>query len=384
MKLLAVTPYYLPKMGGLENYAHYCLKELQQAHGWDVSVITSNHNDGSIIEQYDGIRVMRLPTLFRVSNTPVHFNWIDTIEKYIRDWKPDVVWGHMPVPIISDFAQIAAARTSVPFMCVYHNDLQANSIFMSIGMKVYTNLLLNRTLINSRVIINTSSRYQTVSKVLSPFAEKIEVVSPGVDKKRFDAINAKLFKELMSDNGLRLLFVSQLDKTHLHRGLPALLQALSQLIDYHRFILTIVGKGDYVEEYKRMVEKLSLQNYVNFAGFVSDEELPTYYKASDILIQPSTNSAEGFGMVLIEAGYHSVAVVASEIGGMPEILGDDGGLLIEPGSVNDLSKKLDRLMSDEGLRKKLGENLRKKVRSKYTWEHQVARLHSIITSKVLR
>ena len=115
MKVLMATPYFYPRVGGLELYAEAVARELVVA-GWEVHVVTSAEVAGS--EQYAGMTIHRLKAAFVVSNTPVNPLWRWQLRRLIAELKPDVINVHAPVPTMALAATAAAGRT--PVVVTYH------------------------------------------------------------------------------------------------------------------------------------------------------------------------------------------------------------------------------------------------------------------------
>src|SRR3989344_8783646 len=109
-KIMFVTPYFYPKIGGLENYAYNIAKGLKKKYDWEVVVVTSNHEQPHKYkeEKIDGMKVYRLPRWFKVSNTPINPMWYFMIKKIIKKERPNIINAHTPVPFMADMAAMAA------------------------------------------------------------------------------------------------------------------------------------------------------------------------------------------------------------------------------------------------------------------------------------
>ena len=117
MKAIVVTPYYSPKVGGLEIYAQQLNVALKKRQQWDIIVVTSNHTGAkTIVETVDGITVYRLGRLLKFSNTPLNPLWPFMMKRIFAAEKPDVILAHTPVPSLADAARIAAGN--IPLFCV--------------------------------------------------------------------------------------------------------------------------------------------------------------------------------------------------------------------------------------------------------------------------
>ena len=122
------------------------------------------------------------------------------------------------------------------------------------------------------------------------------------------------------------------------------------------------------EELVRLCKKLDVEKYVGFAGFIEESMKPFYYRAADVFCLPSTMSAESFGIVNLEAMACSVPIVASKVGGVPDVVKDEeNGLLVQPRDSEELADAIIYLLKNEDVREKIGKNGRKKVEN-YSWE----------------
>ena len=174
-----------------------------------------------------------------------------------------------------------------------------------------------------------------------------------------------------------LLTVSRLVKRKGHeiviKSLPEVLKKIPDLV------YVIVGEGEYKSESQNLVKSLQLQGHVIFAGQVSDEKLSDYYKACDIFIMTPVElpdgDIEGFGIVYLEANAFGKPVIGSKSGGVVEAVEDNvSGLLVEPGDVQETGEAIVKLMQDSELRKKLGEQGKKRVQEEFEWGKQVSNL----------
>lgn len=372
MKLLIVSPYFYPKVGGLENYAWHICKGLKETYDWDIVAVASNHEKNEYKEEIiDGIKIYRLPTWFKFSNTPINLGWFIDIWKIIKKEKPNIINAHTPVPFISDIAAMVSRLMKINFILNYQNDLVKNNI-QDIILKVYYATLGNLTFAISKKIIVSNQYYADHSQFLKHVLKKVLVVSPGIylpEKKK----NVKLLPH-------SVLFVGQLDKTHIHKGLFYLIDSLSEVIKkIPDAQLLIIGKGDYVSEYKKYIKGKNLDKNIKFLGYINDDKLNELYSSINTVVLPSTSNSEGFGMVLIEAGARKKPVIGSKVGGIPSIIRNNvNGFLVEPKNSDQLTEKILLLLTDNKLADRLGENGYKEVREKYQWNKQVFKFNKLL------
>ena len=100
-----------------------------------------------------------------------------------------------------------------------------------------------------------------------------------------------------------------------------------------------VGKGPDSDNVKLKIQELGLETNFRLAGFVSDEDLPFYYNAADMFVLPS-KSGEGLPLVALEAMACAIPVVATDVGGIREVLMEDYGKLVPPGQPQLLAKAI--------------------------------------------
>ncbi len=158
-----------------------------------------------------------------------------------------------------------------------------------------------------------------------------------------------------------VLFVGALTKWHGYKGLDVLLQAMRISVNSSRRIfLLVVGDGDLKPKYESMTRDLGLANHVIFAGNPSDRELPEFYVASSLLALPSKDMSEGFGLTLLEANASGRPCIASDTGGIPEMIREGyNGHLVPPNDAQALAQGILSLAKDADARRRMGENGRK-------------------------
>jgi glycosyltransferase involved in cell wall biosynthesis len=382
MKVMIVTPYFYPKVGGLENYALNIALGLKKQ-GHIVFVVTSNHTSKNRIEEkVKGLRVIRLPRAFKLSNTPINPLWRWQLRAIIKSEKPNVINAHTPVPYIADMAARAAGQT--PFVLTYHNDLAKPSFVGNFLAKTFYILLSRRTMRRSARIIATSEYYASASPYLQKYMDKVSIVSPGVDLDRFNPqVDKKWLKKKYPGKKI-VLFVGSMDKTHSHKGVDVLIKAVAKAKkSIPNIQLVAVGSGDAISEYKQLAKKLKTADIVGFPGFIPDKELPKYYAGADVFVLPSTNESEGFGMVLAEAQACGTPVIGTKVGGIPFVVKDKfSGLLVRPNSDRDLSNAIKKILTDKLLRKKLSALGDQSVINNFDWFAQTRTLHNQITNLI--
>ena len=162
------------------------------------------------------------------------------------------------------------------------------------------------------------------------------------------------------------------------KGQAVLVKAMAQIAarrdDVH---LTIVGEGQERPRLESLIDRLGLGHCVRLAGRVSDEELEQAYARCDLFVLPaivdSAGDTEGLGMVLLEAMRYEKPVIASDIGGITDIVTDaETGLLVPPSDVDALANAIERLLDDRDLAERLGRQGRQINARRFAWDQIVA------------
>ena len=170
--------------------------------------------------------------------------------------------------------------------------------------------------------------------------DRMHIIHCGIDPALFDAVSH-------SKLGKRLLFVGRLAMA---KGLPILLESLSVLKQQHPdILLTVVGDDPDRQKLEQITDKLGLSGNVNYVGYKSQGEVRDYLQQTDVFVLPSF--AEGVPVVLMEAMASGVPVVATQVGGVSELV-DSGvnGYLVPPSDVAALTEHIEKLLNDHKLR----------------------------------
>lgn len=206
-------------------------------------------------------------------------------------------------------------------------------------------------------------------------------IEKGVSPKRIEFVPNVVSSEAVGQkNGSRgnssvnLLFVGRLDKNKRPERFVKLAAVLKEKFPSDSLQFQIAGDGVLREELEGMAKNLRLSTrYLEFLGVCN--EMNKIYGQSDILI--STSEREGTSNVILEAMSHGIPVIATNIGGTPDILNESRGILIEPGDEKQLLESATKLILDEDLRKRLGSEGKRYVKNNHSIESLQKQLGSI-------
>lgn len=170
-----------------------------------------------------------------------------------------------------------------------------------------------------------------------------------------------------------LLFVGRLDE---RKGLRYLLEALPLILQQQSVRLRIVGKGILEAELIQQCQALGLESVVDFLGFVSKEELADEYARCDVFVLPaiidSKGDTEGLGIVMIEALAHGKPVVATEVGGIPDVIvSGQTGILVQQKDPQALKQAILELLENPQRASLLGECGLQDIQQRFSWNRIV-------------
>ena len=193
----------------------------------------------------------------------------------------------------------------------------------------------------------------------------------GVDVKKFAQGNPTSLRAKITNNIKMVLFVGRLVQK---KGVDSLLKAFSLLPApaKNSTILWIIGDGDQKSYLINLTCSLGIQDSVSFLGQIDNDSLPDYYAAADLFVGPSTTTdygdTEGQGIVFAEAAASHLCVLATNSGGIPEVIVDgETGILVPPDDYSKLSKEMAKLLSDEEMRDTLAQNAYDIVSRVFDW-----------------
>lgn len=365
MKVLIATPYFWPRIGGMENYARFLARGLAEA-GWEAAVVCGDPTvQRPVLTEVDNFAVWRLPIWKVVSNTPINLAWCWWLRRIIRLERPDLINAHTPVPFMVDVVTWAAGNR--PVVVTYHAATlrKPGGLAMSLITRGYLAVQW-LTLGRARAIIAVSPY---VSEQLARWRSKITVVTNAVTE-----VGAP-----RTAPGTGLVFVNNLEPTHRWKGMDMLLDALAVLKrEATTITLTVVGDGADRPRYERRVRELGLDHMVRFAGTQAGPERDALIRQAAALVLYPTTANDAFPTVMLEAWAQGTTVVAAAIGSLPSLVHDDvTGLLVEPNNADALADRLRAAMADPAHLAALGEAGRQLVAREYTWPRQVERTHAV-------
>lgn len=344
--------------------------------GHEVTVFTPRKRSGLAADPDVAVRGLRpLLTYGNAAFLPQLFFALDDF---------DVVHLHYPFLGAAEWVllwkMLAPRRTRL--VVTYHMDLVGTG-WLSRLFRAYTERVLPALIERAETVTVTSRDYARSSllgKLPPRVRKKIVVLPPSVDMLRF-APNAEddflLERVPIHPSDRTILFVGGLDRAHYFKGVEVLLRAFLQMRSQPktpRATLLIVGDGNLRPDYERLASALGIRDRVIFLGRVGAEELPAAYRLADVVVLPSVDRSEAFGIVLLEAMASGRPIVASNLPGVRTLIrGGKNGMLVPPGDAAALAEGISLLLMKRGALARMGRASRVLARA-YAADRVAARL----------
>ncbi|MGB8317218.1 MAG: glycosyltransferase, partial [Ignavibacteriaceae bacterium] len=283
----------------------------------------------------------------------IYLKALPAVKKIIRDYKPEIVHAHYA----SSYGIIGALTGFHPyFVSVWGSD-----IYLVPQKNIIYKKLIEYTLRKADRISSTSG---VMTKQINKFTNKtIEIIPFGIDITKFKSSPKMLY---YSPDEIVIGTIKTLEEKY---GIRYLIEAFKKVKDRHpelQIKLLIVGSGTIENILKKIVEDLNLSDYTLFTGFISPDEVPVYQNLIDIYVALSLE--ESFGVAVLEASACGKPVIVSNVGGLPEVVENKvTGFVVEKENPEAAAEAIEKLLLEPGLRKKMGQNGRKRVEQLYNW-----------------
>jgi glycosyltransferase involved in cell wall biosynthesis len=345
---------------------------------FDLMVLTHrNRTDKNYV--FDGIRVQCYDSVnigFKLG-IPYVLPRITSFKTFLESVKSSRlihVHGH---PYLSSFiAAKIAKKYSKPLVVTQHNTFIEYKNFWDTIEKINDFVIGKQVLKEADKIIVVSNATMNYVLTLGAAPKKIKVLHNGVDLNRFKPL-PRIKDEMRRRMGIARDAKVALTVRRLvyKNGIDTLIDSAKEAIKKNpKIIFLVVGKGPDFEKIRERIESFEIEKNFKLSGFVSDKNLPFYYNTADFFVLPS-KSGEGLPLVALEAMACGVPVIATNVGGISEVVKDDYGKLVMPDCPNSLAEAIlefsNRELSEDRNR------MRAIIEEKYSWEKNVDKLVEI-------
>lgn len=374
------------RRGGLERYASVLGSALAEA-GHDVVMLTSAHPQGIQEDVRGGVK-----THYVRGSVPGSYKggfFVKSARKFfeLHAQKPfDMVHSH------SYGALGLLKKANIPVVATLHGVWFSETEYERDVFKMLSAVDKSRALISfpkiffhhmamhgfakhvNKIIFDSGFSKNEFMRLHPSWDEgRYEIVPAAVDVKRQGLIPKDGAREKLGLNGTpRIFSISRLEAT---KGFQTAFRAFKSVQgQYPSSAYLVGGEGRYKMPLERLCAEENIRN-VRFLGHVSDEDLPLYYRASDIFVYPELVHP-AFGLSLAEAMAHGACVAASRRGALPEVVGD-AGVLYAHNDEKELKNVFVDLLSHPEKRETLGTKAQERIHTLFTKEIMLEKIISV-------
>jgi glycosyltransferase involved in cell wall biosynthesis len=377
-RLCIVTHTFLPHVGGIEKVVYEQSKRLIQKN-FQPKVVTSRIQTASCYS-VEGINVECYNSMnlgFRLG-IPYVFPSVASLGVFTKAVKGSrIVHAHGHPYLSSLLAGNLAKQYSKPFVLTQHNTfIEYNNIFDQVER--FNDLTVGKqTLREADKIIAISNDTKNYVLILGVKPSKVKVIHNGVDLQRFKLLPINIKTKMRKKLGIALdaKVVLTVRRLVYKNGIDTLIDSANFAIKKNpKIVFLAVGKGPDMDSIRQQIKQLHLEDNFKLAGFVPDEELQFYYNTADLFVLPS-KSGEGLPLVALEAMACGLPVIATNVGGISEILVKGYGKLVPANNPVALADAIYEF-ADINFEENNGE-LRAIVEEQYGWDRNVKQLIEI-------
>jgi glycosyltransferase involved in cell wall biosynthesis len=354
LRLLVHAPYYRPHVGGLETYIEEVHASLWKAGGVSsVTVLAPDVPSGAPDRerQPDGTLVIRYPAFEVIGGFPLPRFWTKGWRRARRDafaTRPDVVVGHTRFFVSSALAHVHARRLRARHVHVEHGSdyVQMTRRWPGLVARIYDETL-------GRLVLRLADDRIAVSAAAAGFVRRLAgvdatVIYRGLPRTRLAAARPTPDAERLSGGRPVIAFVGRLMDG---KGVHDLIDAVDALDA--DVLCVIVGDGPARAPWEARAAATAHPDRFTFTGYLPELDALAWVLAADVVVNPSYT--EGLPSTVLWAAAAGRTVVASTVGGTPEIVTDGvSALLHAPRDVDGLRRTLETVLADPELRTRLG------------------------------
>jgi len=345
MRILTALTYYRPYVSGLTVYTERLVKAFARQ-GHQVTVLTSQFDRSLPREEVrDGVFIVRAPVMMRISKGVIMPTIGALATKLVSE--NDVVHLHLPQ---FDAAGIALRGRFMnkPTVLTYHCDVKLPPGLFNKMANYAVDLMNHIAALSAHRIVTYTEDYAKNSPYASRYSGKVHTILPPVElpETSIEAVGRFAQKERLDGRGP---VIGMAARFAAEKGVEVLLGALSLLekaypnavVLYAGQYMAVLGEEEYAGRLFPVIEKYRERDQWQFLGTLEPREMAAFYHNLDVLVVPSLNSTESFGLVQIEAMMNGIPVIASDLPGVRQPVSITGmGQVVPRGDAKRLAQAI--------------------------------------------
>ncbi|MHA1249855.1 MAG: glycosyltransferase family 4 protein [Candidatus Helarchaeota archaeon] len=359
MKILQITPHFLPYYSGISKYVYNLSLKLSEFDN-KITILTSTSypNQKSIEYINKNIKIYRFNPIFNLKD-PI----IPSFLKKFFKTKFDIIHIHGLLFFTTYMSSLFQKFSKSKSVLTVHG-IPGNSIFGKklLLLRIFIDSIINNININRFIALTNYDYNKLIQFGYKP--KKIRIIP--------NAINLNEFNYNFQNNNKEnlILFVGRFEE---QKGIRYLLKSVPLILDEIKCNLWLIGDGPEKRSIYNLINKLNIKNNVKIFSNVSDNFLLNAYGKSNVIILPSL--WEGLSTVALESMAMSKPIIASKIPSFEEVIFNNfNGFLVDIKDPNQIADKTIQILKNKQLQIKLGKNGFNLVQKKYNWNKVIYKI----------
>ena len=346
LRIMHIGKYHPPHVGGMESYLGGLLR-VQSSQGLSVTAVVHSsersiwdkreqQTDKHCSTSYDVIKAARW---LNVGFIPVSPFFLLTVRSEIKKFNPDILHLHHPNSSLMWLLLLKSARR-LPWVSHWHSDILTPNSNLIVKLAYLFYRPVETALLKiSNLVIATSPPYLQSSPQLRKFKNKAVVQPLGIDLDKLPQHST--VEALKRPSKPLVLAVGRMAP---YKAFDNLIRAVAIVPRIHCWL---IGAGTEKQRLQQLAIDLGVQERLEFRAAPTNEQLWSYYQSADIFILPSRERTEAFGVVLLEAAYFGMPIIATDIegSGVPWVARQlKNSLLVRPDSANEIALGIEKML----------------------------------------
>ncbi len=372
MEICVLNPFFYPYAGGTERVLYEVYRRLSRRHNVTVISGALGNKSRESIEEVDGIRVIRLRTVhLNIPALPMPIPIMQGLPEAVQKACADIY--HINNRYLYFYNTISAIKKANKALALTLHDAMPRNIdaITDRGGYLY-DVVWGRRLMHYADVITAVSKDTLLSTVPREYRERAYVIYNGVDtkayrKRRKGDRGVERARKALGINADTINIMNN-GRLIAQKGQVYLLRAVADLVRRHKDLdlnLVIIGRGYLKDTMTYMAGDLGISERVSIMSGIPEKEMPYYYNTANVFV--SASLYEPASLAVMEALASEVPVVATKVGGVPEMMGGCG-TYVRPRSVSGISKGIERVLSNQKRAARLANDGRKLMVREHDWD----------------
>lgn len=364
MNIAIFTNNYLPNPYGVSGSIESFRKQFEKL-GHTVFIFAPDYKNYKD-ENPNVFRYLSLDIQYKIK-FPIVVPYSSKMDKIIENLSIDIIHSQHP-NLLGTAAKKWAKKKNVPLVFTWHTLYDQYAHFVPlIPKKLSSEYIINKAVNyadSCNFVITPTNSVKEIIRKWGVKNQNIEAIPTGIEEAYYQNPDRKKICEKfhVEKNEILLLLVSRLTQ---EKNIEFLFDSIFKVIQNKNNVkFMIVGEGNLMPKLKKMVADNNLKNKVVFAGIVSKKELKNYYAAGDIFVYSSKSETQG--MIISEAMYSGLPVVAVDAPGVCDLVQDEKNGFLVPEDEKEFAMAVEKLITDENQRNKFSVESKRIAQENFT------------------